>query len=82
MDEFEGMDAAENQETGSTPAHETLNQFFGAAKDVIHRYQHCVMCGGNLHFTYLTDFNRNLAEETARCPECGVRARHAMHRLQ
>jgi len=78
MDEREDL---ENQETTQATT-ESFSPYFGSAKDVIHRYQHCVMCGANLHFSYVTDFNRNLAEESARCPECGVNARRVMHRLQ
>jgi DNA-directed RNA polymerase subunit RPC12/RpoP len=59
-----------------------LSQFYGTAKDVVARYTHCALCGANLHFTHVTDFSRNLTQETARCPECGVKARQAMHRLQ
>jgi len=59
-----------------------LSQFYGTAKDVVARYTHCALCGANLHFTHVTDFSRNLTQETARCPECGIKARQAMHRLQ
>jgi DNA-directed RNA polymerase subunit RPC12/RpoP len=59
-----------------------LSQFFGTAQEVIARYTHCVICGANLHFTHITDFGRNLTQETARCPECGINARRATHRLQ
>jgi DNA-directed RNA polymerase subunit RPC12/RpoP len=59
-----------------------LSPFYGTAKDVVARYTHCALCGANLHFTHVTDFSRNLTQETARCPECGVKARQAMHRLQ
>lgn len=60
----------------------SLSQFFGTAKDVIARYTHCKLCGANLHFNYVTDFSRNLTHESARCPECGVRSRQIIHRLQ
>jgi DNA-directed RNA polymerase subunit RPC12/RpoP len=59
-----------------------LSPFFGSAREVVDRYTHCALCGSNLHFTHVTDFSRNLTQETARCPECGVKARQAMHRLQ
>jgi uncharacterized protein with PIN domain len=80
MDERNDMPSDESSET--TDANENLAQFFGTARDVIQRYTHCVLCGANLHFTHLTDFSRNLTQETARCPECGVQARRVMHRLQ
>ena len=58
------------------------SQFFGTASEVIARYTHCALCGANLHFTHITDFSRNLTHETAKCPECGVKVRRVIHRLQ
>lgn len=60
----------------------SLSQSFGTAKEVMSRYNHCALCGANLHFTHITDFSRNLTQETARCPECGIKSREIMHRLQ
>jgi uncharacterized protein with PIN domain len=70
-----------NAEANPAQIDETFN-LFGSTQDVVQKYTHCVMCGANLHFTHLTDFNRNLTEETSRCPECGVKSRRTMHRLQ
>lgn len=56
--------------------------FFGTVKEVISSHNHCTFCGANLHFTHVTDFNRNLTQETARCPECGLKCREILHRLQ
>ncbi len=61
---------------------EAFSQFFGTPGEVMARYSHCALCGANLHFTHMTDFSKNLTQETARCPECGVRVRKLMHRLQ
>lgn len=61
---------------------EALTQFFGTAKEVVNRYSYCAHCGGHLHFSHLTDFSRNLTEESARCPECGIKVRKLIHRLQ
>jgi DNA-directed RNA polymerase subunit RPC12/RpoP len=61
---------------------EGFSQFYGTAREVLARYTHCALCGANLHFTHLTDFSKNLTQETARCPECGVRVRKLLHRLQ
>lgn len=69
-------------EENTTDVAETLSQFFGTAKEVVDRYTHCSFCGANLHFTHITDFSRNLTQETARCPECGDRARRVVHKLQ
>jgi DNA-directed RNA polymerase subunit RPC12/RpoP len=49
---------------------------------VMDRYSHCALCGAHLHFSHVTDFSRNLTQETSRCPECGIRARRVVHRLQ
>jgi len=59
-----------------------MAQFFGNPKDVMDKYSHCTLCGANLHFSHVTDFYRNLTQETAKCPECGIKIRRVMHRLQ
>ena len=59
-----------------------MASFFGTGKEAMDRYTHCVLCGANLHFSHQTDFSRNLTQETAKCPECGIRVRSVMHRLQ
>ncbi len=64
------------------PTTESVAPCFGTAKDVVARYTHCALCGAHLHFTYLTDFARNVTQESARCPECGVQPRRALHKLQ
>jgi DNA-directed RNA polymerase subunit RPC12/RpoP len=65
-----------------TEVNEGLSQFIGTAGEVVKKYTHCALCGANLHFTHITDFSKNLTQETARCPECGVKVRRLMHRLQ
>ena len=49
---------------------------------VVQKYSHCGVCGGRLHFNYASDFSRNLTEEKASCPECGLDSRQSLHRLQ
>lgn len=66
----------------STQPEDALSLFFGTAKDMIARYTHCALCGANLHFTYATNFTQNIAQETAKCPECNVKVRQIVHRLQ
>ncbi len=66
----------ENLET-SDPGAESYQ-----ALEAIDRYSHCTACGANLHFSHVTDFIRNLTQETARCPECGDKSRRVIHRLQ
>lgn len=54
----------------------------GTSEQVVQKYSHCGLCGGRLHFNYITDFSRNTTHEKASCPECGLEARQALHRLQ
>jgi hypothetical protein len=54
----------------------------GSMDRVIQRYSHCEICGGRLHFNHASDFSRNLTEEKASCPECGLDSRQVLHRLQ
>jgi DNA-directed RNA polymerase subunit RPC12/RpoP len=77
----------ETPESNDTQAEQTtqqdsMPQFFGDVKDVVARYTHCALCGSNLHFNHITDFTKNMTQEIARCPECGVKARQVMHKLQ
>ena len=66
-------------EQGPTPA---LASMIGSTKDVVQRYSHCNMCGGRLHFNYVTDFSRNTTQEKSSCPECALDTRQVLHRLQ
>ena len=63
-------------------ARDAMAQISGNAEEVVERYSHCPVCGSRLHFTHLTDFSRNLTQETANCPECTIKVRRVMHRLQ
>jgi hypothetical protein len=64
---------------GPTPS---IAPLVGSVDRVIQRYSHCGVCGGRLHFNYASDFSRNLTEEKASCPECGLDSRQSLHRLQ
>jgi hypothetical protein len=81
-----GQDGADtnSEETSAARANgeSAALPFYGKSTDLIHRYTHCHYCGSNLHFNHVTDFVRNLTQETARCPECGLQARQNTHRLQ
>ena len=66
-------------EQGPTPA---IAPTIGSLKKVMDDYTHCGFCGGRLHFVHSTDFSRNTTNEKASCPECGLAARHVLHRLQ
>jgi len=60
----------------------TLVPMVGTSKNVVQRYSHCNICGGRLHFNYVTDFSRNTTHEKSSCPECGLEAKQSLHRLQ
>ena len=63
-------------------AENTQAKWMGSTQDVLLHYTHCAACKSRLHFTYVTDFSRNLTQETARCPECHLQSHKMMHRLQ
>lgn len=64
----------------SSPA--SLSPLFGPADLVVARYCHCAECGAHLHFSHVTDFSRNLTQESAKCPECGTKGREGIYKLQ
>ena len=66
----------------ASPAQEKGSLVQASAEEVLLKYTHCSQCQARLHFSYLTDFSRNITQETARCPECQNQAHRVMHRLQ
>ena len=82
MPEGTGEETQGNPTNEATSASDLMAQFFGSAAQVMERYTHCGICGSHLHFTHMTDFSRNLTQESAKCPECGVGARRVLHKLQ
>lgn len=68
-------------ETTLTPK-DPFDMSFGSTEQVVARYSHCALCGANLHFNHITDFVKNMTQEIARCPECGIKAREVLHKLQ
>jgi len=54
----------------------------GKIEPVLQKYTHCEVCGGRLHFVYVSDFSRNTTHEKSSCPECSLQARQVLHRLQ
>lgn len=75
------MDTTKNSSLGFSPQNDD-DLAMSSLRDILNRYTHCTICGANLHFTHFTDFSRNLTQEIAKCPECGVKARNVMHKLQ
>jgi hypothetical protein len=79
----DARDAMDGSESSSPEDwRDPLLPILGTPKEILARYSHCPQCRAYLHLTHITDFIRNLTEETARCPECGVQARKNLHRLQ
>ena len=76
------FDAGANGSTivqGPTPS---IASTKASTEEVVQRYSHCDLCGGRLHFNYVSDFSRNTTHEKASCPECGLETRQVLHRLQ
>ena len=63
-------------------AYEEYKDCFGEANEVMKRHLLCTLCGGHLHFNHMSDYRNNVVQETARCPDCGVRIRQRLHKLQ
>lgn len=80
-DDIEGMEA----DVAANPAalcFEEYTDCFGEPNEVMKKHLLCTMCGGHLNFSHLSDFQNGLIQETARCPDCGVRIRQRLHKLQ
>ncbi len=78
MDEFnESLSEENSEESVEFPV-----QFFGTAPEFVAKHNRCTLCDANLHFTHLTDFARNITQETARCLECStIKPRLMTHKL-
>lgn len=61
---------------------EDYHDCFGEPSAVMKRHLLCTLCGGHLHFVHQCDFNHGVIQETARCPDCGIRLRQRLHKLQ
>ena len=82
IDEFSYNDEISMEpvvQRGPTPEHVPT---VGSIDQVLSRISHCDVCGGRLHFNYVSDFSRNTTHEKSSCPECNLDTRQVMHRLQ
>jgi ferredoxin-like protein FixX len=61
---------------------ERPSQFYGPIKKLLEKHSHCSFCGANLHFSYFTDFGKNITQESSKCLECGLKSDNIVHRLQ
>ena len=72
----------EDQTTTEATQSTESQPLFGTSAEVLKKYNKCVICQSFLNFQAVTDFSRNLTQETAKCPECNIKVRHVTHRLQ
>lgn len=87
MDEFDNSPESESTEAESPVnpnalCFEEYTDCFGEPGEVMKKHLLCYLCGGHLHFNHLSDFEHGLIQETARCPDCGIRVRQRLHKLQ
>jgi DNA-directed RNA polymerase subunit RPC12/RpoP len=81
--EFEQL----KQESAQNPTNPSLiledyRDCFGEPREMMRRHLLCVLCGAHLTLNHLADTKNNLIQETARCPDCGIRTRQRVHPLQ
>jgi hypothetical protein len=70
------------QQSEPTLCFEEYRDCFGEPGEVLKRHLLCTLCGGHLHMNHLADFKNGIIQETARCPDCGVRIRQRLHKIQ
>ncbi len=78
---LEGMEQEQNANPAALCFEEYLD-CFGDTTDVMKKHLLCTLCGGHLHFSHLADFSNGMIQETARCPDCSIRLRQRLHKLQ
>lgn len=76
------MEKIHSNTRGATPTFEEYHECYGEPLEVMRRLLLCHHCGGHLHFNHLTNFKQNLVQETARCPDCDLRVRNRIHKMQ
>ncbi len=72
-------------ETHGDPAalcFEEYKDCFGEPSEVMKKHLLCGLCGAHLRLNHMADFKHGLVQETARCPDCGIRVRQRLHKLQ
>lgn len=72
----------DNQADPTALCFEEYRDCFGEPGELMKKHLLCGLCGGHLHFNHMSDFRNNLIQETARCPDCGIRVRNRLHKLQ
>lgn len=63
-------------------SNDPIKNTIGSKEVILTRYKSCPLCGSNLHFSHITDFVLNTTHEIAKCPECRIKIRELMHKLQ
>jgi hypothetical protein len=61
---------------------EDFSDYIGDASLVLKKHLLCSMCGAHLNFSHITDYQHGLLQETARCPDCNIRTRTRLHKIQ
>ena len=79
---FEKIEVSNDSSSTDSGTGSALKPAIGALDQVIRHFSHCQICGGRMHFNYVSDFSRNTTQEKAVCPECGLDTREVLHRLQ
>jgi hypothetical protein len=79
---FEEIELSNDTSVTETGQASALKPGIGSLEQVVRHFSHCQICGGRMHFNYVSDFSRNTTQEKAICPECGLDTREVLHRLQ
>lgn len=85
MDDFDN--SPENEFENEMPQHNMIQfedyaECTGDPSDIMKKHLLCNLCGGHLSFNHLSDYQHGLIQETARCPDCGIRTRQRLHKIQ
>lgn len=51
-------------------------------EEVLKALNTCCLCGSNLKFAHVTNFETNSVQEAAKCTECGIKSKVNTFKLQ
>lgn len=60
---------------------ESYESYHGDAVDVKRQMDHCTLCQEEMVFNHQSDYTTLTVRETARCHNCGAKARKVIHVL-
>lgn len=81
-DNFSGAREDQEQLDPSALCFEEYKDCFGTTNEMMKRHLLCTLCGGHLHFNHMPNYRSGFIQETARCPDCGIRIRQRLHKMQ